>query len=1077
VAIKKNSLILDIILYILTLILFCPFTYSKVIYVDDDATGANDGTTWADAYIFLQYALVDANSAEKPVQIYVAQGIYKPVLGGSNTPEDREATFQLINGVTLKGGYAGIGEPDPNTWDIEVYKSVLSGDLAGNDIYVHDVCDLLFEPTREENSYHVVTGSHTDNTSVIMGFTITGGNANHLSYMDLILSHGAGMYNERGNPSIRNCSFIRNSAISSGGGIYNDFSYITASDCNFTENLAVESGGGISNHYSNPRIERCNFVDNVTTEKDLIRHGGAGMYNHSSNPIVTDCNFTQNITPSTGGGMYNYAHSNPKVYHSRFVNNLAGLGGGIHNDYYSAPTVANCCFTENATYSWGEGGGIYNNIYSTATITNCDFVRNYAGESGGAMFNWSNDTLVKNCIFRGNSVGDPNIMTTFEGGGMSNQMSSPIVVDCIFEANVAKGLLAQGGGMSNYWGESPKVTNCMFIGNFAQKGGGVNNHGIGTNSRFIDCSFRANIAENRGGAMYCRDSKPTVINCTFSGNKALSGGGIGGDKYSDTTLANCIFIGNTAHDGGGMYNLTGNIRLSNCELTANTADYGGGVYSSDCNLTTTNCVIKGNLAGNYGGGIYNHGSITALINCTFAENVAGIGSSLACNRYDFWTRGAVDITNCILWDDSQGIWQYDNNASIITISYSNVQGGWTGDGNIEHDPLFVAPGFWDPNTVWIDGDYHLKSQSGRWDTNSQTWIQDDVTSPCIDAGDPNFPVAFEPFPNGAIVNMGAYGGTAEASKSPSGIQSKYGGGTGESDLPYLIYTVEHLNTISAETNDWDKHFKLMADIDLFNYRYIAAVIAADVDPCEPGFQGMSFTGVLDGNGHKISNLTITSGDYVGLFGQTELGAEIKDLRITDVNITGSDYVGGFVGFSKGNISTCYCTGTISGDQRVGGITGRNWSNNITACYSTATITANSDAGGIAANNYGSITNCYNIGAISSYRDAAGLVGENYGTIDKCYSIGAVSGDSRSGGLVSYNWSDGGIVSGFWDTETSGQSTSDGGTGKTTAEMQTASTFFEAGWDFEDETTNGTEDIWWILEGQDYPRLWWQNSDL
>ena len=75
-----------------------------------------------------------------------------------------------------------------------------------------------------------------------------------------------------------------------------------------------------------------------------------------------------------------------------------------------------------------------------------------------------------------------------------------------------------------------------------------------------------------------------------------------------------------------------------------------------------------------------------------------------------------------------------------------------------------------------------------------------------------------------------------------------------------------------------------------------------------------------------------------------------------------------------------------------------------------------------------------------------------------------------------NWDYGVITSSFWDTETSGQSTSDGGTGKTTAEMQTAFTFLDAGWDFVNETANGTEDIWWILEGQDYPRLWWEDAE-
>ena len=73
-------------------------------------------------------------------------------------------------------------------------------------------------------------------------------------------------------------------------------------------------------------------------------------------------------------------------------------------------------------------------------------------------------------------------------------------------------------------------------------------------------------------------------------------------------------------------------------------------------------------------------------------------------------------------------------------------------------------------------------------------------------------------------------------------------------------------------------------------------------------------------------------------------------------------------------------------------------------------------------------------------------------------------------------SSGNILNSFWDIETSGQTISSGGTGLTTAEMQTESTFTDAGWDFVGETANGTEDIWWILEGQDYPRLWWEAAE-
>ncbi|OHB64180.1 MAG: hypothetical protein A2168_00705 [Planctomycetes bacterium RBG_13_50_24] len=148
---------------------------------------------------------------------------------------------------------------------------------------------------------------------------------------------------------------------------------------------------------------------------------------------------------------------------------------------------------------------------------------------------------------------------------------------------------------------------------------------------------------------------------------------------------------------------------------------------------------------------------------------------------------ATIISNCII--DNEGNEIHNPDGSRITIDYTNLLGGassiddpcnavvWGMD-NIDADPCFVDPGHWadaddpnivvepnDPNAVWIDGDYHLKSQAGRWDPVSQNWVQDDVTSPCIDAGDPNRPIGHEPFPNGGVINMGAYGGTTEASKS------------------------------------------------------------------------------------------------------------------------------------------------------------------------------------------------------------------------------------------------------------------------------------------------------------------------
>jgi len=501
---------------ILLCVALCTSTSGKTIYVDDNAVGANDGSSWENAYNFLQDALADANSAEKPVEIRVAQGIYKPDMGAIQTPGDREATFKLINGVTIKGGYAGVGELDPNARDIELYKTILSGDLDGNDSDDNNP----FDATRNENCCHVLTAVEADKTAVLNGLTIMNGNGFQNTWEDS--KDGAGMLIENSCPSLICCTFNSNAG----------------------------------------------------------RYGGA-IYNLRSHPILTDCKFTGNVSSD---------------------------GGGIYNDDQSNPNLINCIFT------W-----------------------NFSGI----------------------------------GGGMSNFQSCPILTDCIFKANISD---LDGGGMSNEKQSCPTLTNCKFTWNKSGYGGGISN--------WENCS-------------------PSLTNCTFSGNLAT------------------IW-------GGGMYNvLNGNPILTNCNFIGNSSD-------------------------RTGDGIFNYESNTIL-------------------------------TNCILRNGGNEIWNDDN--SMIMITYSNIQGGWPGLGNIDKDPLFAKPGYWidindpnsvaepnDPNAIWIDGDYHLKSEVGRWDPNSESWVVDDVTSPCIDAGDPNSPNGDEPQPNGGIINIGAYGGTAEASMSPAGAE-------------------------------------------------------------------------------------------------------------------------------------------------------------------------------------------------------------------------------------------------------------------------------------------------------------------
>jgi len=194
----------------------------QTIFVDANAVGANNGTSWADAYNCLQGALAAASSG---AEIRVAQGTYKPDRGATVTASDRTATFQLASGVTMRGGYTGSGAPDPNARDINAHKTILSGDLNGDEgsAFAHN----------SENSYHVVTGSGTDATAVIDGFIITAGNANGY-FLD---GHdaGAGMRNVNGSPTIKSCVFKQNWGIR-GSGMANSTSSPTVINCTFTGN-------------------------------------------------------------------------------------------------------------------------------------------------------------------------------------------------------------------------------------------------------------------------------------------------------------------------------------------------------------------------------------------------------------------------------------------------------------------------------------------------------------------------------------------------------------------------------------------------------------------------------------------------------------------------------------------------------------------------------------------------------------------------------------------------------------------------------------------------------------------------
>ncbi len=316
---------------------------------------------------------------------------------------------------------------------------------------------------------------------------------------------------------------------------------------------------------------------------------------------------------------------------------------------------------------------------------------------------------------------------------------------------IPRGESTGGAGML-LLGHEIKVANCIFRDNVTTTGwGGAVYVGPVCHAEIVDSTFSNNYGNN-GGALCCRGGSVSLYACEFMENYSpSSGGAVAGRVEAIVEFEDSVFIGNTA------------------------ISLGGAVFGDPYNTTLTfrNSLFAGNLAGMQGGAVA-AGAIR-LKNCTIADNRAASNPEI---RIEIG--GLSELVNCIVWKNER-LSQEDPNDSdwLGTCFHCCLAPNTVATrdlGNMEQGPAFAVPGYWDPNGTWekdddffVLGDYHLKSQTGRWDPDSASWVADDVTSPCIDAGDPDSPIGDEPTPNGGIINMGAYGGTVEASKSVSDV--------------------------------------------------------------------------------------------------------------------------------------------------------------------------------------------------------------------------------------------------------------------------------------------------------------------
>ena len=531
-------------------------------------------------------------------------------------------------------------------------------------------------------------------SSILDGFTLTHGN------VDAIGKNGGAMHNDGVSPSVANCTFAENRA-RKGGAVFAQNSSCVLTNCVFRENKADDGGGVCYRENASVRLDNCMFIGNMAGEggavyafetktvqlvhcifmENTAREGGA--FKSDASASLKDCDFQENTAKDTGGGVCCSKTSESTLLDCSFKGNTARLGGGLYTEGKSA-LMEGCRFTENRVE--GAGGGAYCVNSLRATLTTCVFKGNIASSGGGLC----GGDLVKSCQFTGN--------TAQSGGGIS---AVEVVEDC------------------------------QFIGNTAKYGGGMRGSAMLKN-----CSFVENIAEVNGGGVSATFSSPLVIiNCTFLKNTAGKyGGGIGSlpdwtIKQSVPNTNNCAFIENEAGvDGGGM--ILG--KATGCTFRGNIAKRNGGGL---CNGFATNCVFIDNTAQLDGGGMCWSGAV----NSTFFGNTAQGNGGGVYDRY------SVFLSNCIVWGNSagkRGQAIYPVRAEAPRVTYSCIEGGYTGEGNIDTPPLFVNPN---------EGDVSLQADS-----------------PCIDAGTskdaPATDIQGASRPQGNGVDMGAYEWSGESSK-------------------------------------------------------------------------------------------------------------------------------------------------------------------------------------------------------------------------------------------------------------------------------------------------------------------------
>lgn len=406
---------------------------------------------------------------------------------------------------------------------------------------------------------------------------------------------------------------------------------------------------------------------------------------------------------------------------------------------------------------------------------------------------------------------------------------------------------------------------------------------------YVDDDVPADFSTIQGALDASSDGDTIIVRdgiYTGTGNRDISFGGKAVHLRSENGPETCIIDCEGAGGAFAFYSGEGGASVLNgFTITNGSASSGGGIYCSSSSPTITNNTITANTA-RFGGAILCNGSSSPMIaNNTITGNTGDIGGGIACFQHAsptitnntitgnagcgiFCSRSWARVTNSILWGNSAPtapeiyLAHASDSPSLLIVRYSNVEGGagaaYVEEGstlsldctNIDVDPLFADPGHWDddgtPNDIsddmWINGDYHLRSTYGRWDPSASAgdggWATDDVTSPCINAGDPTSDYSKEPQPNGDRINMGAYGNMSEASQGKWALPADTNNDS-EVNVLDLLTVRDLISKDPASGDNWRGDVNEDGVINILDLIYVRNHLGAGCD--SPGFHRYELT--------------------------------------------------------------------------------------------------------------------------------------------------------------------------------------------------------------------------------------------